>query len=400
MRVLVAHNAYQHRGGEDVVVENECALLGDRGVEVDLLTVSNDDIRGAAAKARAALAVAWSDEGRRLVADRIRAFRPDVLQVHNFFPRLTPSIYEAARAAGVPIVQTLHNYRLFCASGLLMRDGAVCEKCVGHTPLPAVLHRCYRGSLAGSLALAHMISSHRRRGTWSSRVDVFLALSEFARGRFVAAGLPADRIRVKPNFAIDPGRLHYSDERAGALFVGRLSEEKGLDHLMHAWHGIDCDLRVVGGGPLAAPLAAAAPANVTFLGPLAPEAVRAEMARARCLVLPSTCYENFPLVVAEAYAAGLPVLASRIGSLAEIVRDRETGRLFAPADPADIARVVREALDRPQELARLSLGARQAFEERYSARAVGDQLVDLYRSLSGRRGEAAGAPPRQVASNA
>jgi glycosyltransferase involved in cell wall biosynthesis len=387
MRVLVAHNSYQQRGGEDAVVENECALLATEGIEVDLLRVSNDDISGLAAKLRAARDVAYDRASLALVAERIRTFRPDVLQVHNFFPRLTPAVYDAAREARVPVVQTLHNFRVACAAATFMRDGQVCELCLGRAPLPAIRHRCYRGSLAGSIAVARMIDTHRRRRTWATKVDRFFALTEFAKAKFVAAGLPAERIIVKPNFApapvlpgLDTGK--NLRERHGALFVGRLSVEKGLPHLVEAWRHVDYPLRIAGTGPLADAIRSAAPPSVTFLGSLERDAIAAEMAAAAFLIVPSVWYEGFPMVVAEAYAAGLPVLASRIGSLAEIVAEGETGRLFAPGNPDDLIRVVHGVLADRERLAGWSEGARRAFLERYSAAAVGRILFETYRTLA------------------
>lgn len=392
MRVLVAHNSYQQRGGEDAVVANECALLAQRGLAVDLLTVSNDAIDGTMAKLRAAIDVAYDRSSHALVAERIRRFRPDVLQVHNFFPRLTPAIYDAAREAGVPVVQTLHNYRIACAAATFLRDGRVCEDCLGRSPVAAVRHRCYRGSLAGSLAVARMIDHHRRRNTWATKVDRYFALTEFAKAKLVAAGLPAGRIVVKPNFAEAPAGLPApAARRHGALFVGRLSPEKGVADLMAAWQGLDYPLRIAGSGPLADALRRDAPTSVTFLGAVEPARIAAEMAEAAFLVVPSTWYEGFPMVVAEAYAAGLPVLASRIGSLAEIVVDDETGAHFATGDPGDIARAVREAAADPEVRARWSLTARRLFEARYSAGAVAGILLDTYGELASTRARQGGS---------
>jgi glycosyltransferase involved in cell wall biosynthesis len=382
MRILIAHNSYQQRGGEDAVVENERDLLAGAGHEVETLLVSNDSIKGTAAGLKAALGVAYSGRSRELAACRIAAFRPDVLQVHNFFPLLTPAIYDAARDAGVPVVQTLHNFRITCAAATLLRDGKVCEQCIGGSPYQAVRYRCYRGSIPGSAALAHMIASHRRAGTWQTKVDRYFALTEFARSRFIAAGLPPDRIIVKPNFAPPAAAGAGAARRSGALFVGRLSSEKGVRELVQAWQHVEHPLRIAGDGPLAAELRRSAPPTVTFLGSIGPDRIKAEMAEAAALIVPSTWYEGFPMVIAEAYAVGLPVLASRIGSLAEIVADGETGRHFAPGDPADLVRVAREALADSESLQRYSAAARARFEMRYSARAALATLENTYRGLA------------------
>lgn len=396
MRVLIAHNRYQQLGGEDIVAENECAMLRRAGHDVRLETISNHTISGLAAQIEAARRVAYNPAGHRWMAEKIAEFQPDVVQVHNIFPLLTPAIYDACAEAGVPVVQTLHNFRVSCASGLMLRDGKVCEKCLGGSPYWAVRHRCYRGSTAGSLVVAHMIDRHQRSGTWSKKVDLFFALSEFAKRKFIAAGLPEERIAVKPNFAIDPGRELSGEPRGGALFVGRISAEKGVGDLIAAWAGIDAPLRICGDGPLREDLEAEAPRNVTFLGRLGPEEVRQEMARAHVLIVPSIYYENFPMVIAEAYAAGLPVLGSRIGSLAEIIRDGETGRLFSPGDARDIRACVRAMLDEPETHAQMGRRARVLYEQNYSERAVCKVLTGTYARLIGKRG----LVPVEAAANA
>lgn len=380
MRVLIAHNRYQQLGGEDIVAENECAMLRRAGHTVQLETISNDSIYGPVAKLDAARRVSYNPAGRRWMAEKIAAFQPDIVQVHNVFPLLTPAVYDACAEAGVPVVQTLHNFRVSCAGGFFLRDNKVCEKCLGGSPYWAVRHRCYRGSFLGSAAVAHMIDSHQRAGTWSKKVDLYFALSAFAKSRFIAAGIPAERIVVKPNFAVDPG-VASDGGRNGALFVGRLSEEKGVRDLVAAWSGIDAPLRICGDGPLREELEAQACENITFVGRIGSDEVRREMARAQFLTIPSIYYENFPMVIAEAYASGLPVLASRIGSLAEIVRHGETGRLFAPGDPDNMRAEVLAAFSAPDTLAGMGRRARAIFERDYSERAVCDLMTSTYAQL-------------------
>lgn len=381
MRVLVVHNAYQQRGGEDVAAENETALLRDYGCDVDLMIVSNDAVAGFGAKARAALDVTDSATGRRLVAERIAAFRPDIVQVHNFFPLLSPSIFDSCIEAGVPVVQSLHNFRLTCAAGSLTRNGRVCEDCVGGSPHHAVINRCYRGSFAGSLALAHMIRRHQRRGTWRTKVDHFFVLTDFARDIFVRAGVPRERISLKANYAPCVANGSPTRPRQGVLYAGRLAADKGLRLLLAAWAHLDVPLRIAGTGPLSAELAAIAPSHVTLLGKLDAGELRREMEAAAALILPSTAYEGLPMVIVEAFSLGLPVLASRLGGLVEIVEEGSNGHLFAPGDPADIAAVVRRTLADPAALQRLSYGARRSYDERYCADAVARTLLGTYRSV-------------------
>lgn len=385
MKILIAHNRYQQRGGEDVVVDLEYEMLRAAGIDVTLREVDNNGIQGIAAKLMTAAMVAYNPWGRAWMRDQIADVRPDIVHVHNSFPRLSPSIYDACRDAGVPVVQTLHNFRISCAAGTFVRDGRACEQCLTGSSYQAVAYRCYRGSILGSLALASMIDHHKRAKTYARKVDQFIALTEFSRSKYVAAGLPAERIAVKPNTAPDHGRSGDTVARQGALYVGRLSPEKGVEFLLDAWNGIDYPLRVAGTGPLAAALAAHAPKNVTFLGAIDPAKVRAEMARAAFLVVPSTCYEGFPMVIAEAYASGLPVLASRIGSLAEVVNPGVSGHLFEPGDTGSLATVLRRTIRNPVELASLSKTARATYDAKYSGHVVLQQLLAIYTRVLSKR---------------
>jgi glycosyltransferase involved in cell wall biosynthesis len=378
MRILIVHNSYQQPGGEDAVVANEHALLDQHGHETRLWTVNNDGITGAWAKIAVAVRASYSRPARDLVAQVVADFAPAVVHIHNFFPLLSPSVYDACRAGGVAVVQTLHNYRLICPGAYLLRDGHVCEDCVGASPYRAAIHGCYRGSRMGSLAVARMDDLHRRRGTWSHKVDRFIAMSIFAKSKFVAAGFPPDRIAVKPNFA-PCRRAAQSAPRAGALYVGRLSAEKGVATLLRAWETLEVPLRVVGDGPLRETVERSADSKVAALGWMAPDAVAVEMARAAFLVLPSVWPEaGFPMVTIEALSQALPVIASRIPTVEEIVRDGENGLLFTAGDAADLVSKVDWASRHPEEMRRMGLSARRIYEERYSPSVNLGQLTNIY----------------------
>ncbi len=376
MKILVVHNAYREPGGEDAVVAREVALLGAHGHAVATWIADNSAIEGPIPAALAGLRAAYSRPARDALAARLAADRPDLVHAHNLFPRLSPSIYDAARAARVPVVQTLHNYRLVCPAATLLRDGRPCELCVTGSAYQAVRYACYRGSRLGSFAVARMVERHRRAGTWTTKVDRFIALTAFARGRLVAGGLPADRVTVSGNFVADPGPAPAGTKREGLLFVGRLSEEKGIRPLLAAAALAGVGLRLAGDGPLAA-LVRAAP-GITALGRLGPAAVRAEMARATALVLPSLWYEAFPLVLVEAFAAGLPVIASGLGSLAELVEDGVTGRHVAPGSAAALAQALRWAVDNPTVLAAMGAGARETFLAKHTPDAAYARLAAIY----------------------
>jgi len=365
-----------------MAVRQECAMLRAAGFTVDLLEANNDAIGSAAQKIKAAIQVPYSFSARQMVSDRILAFRPEIVHVHNFFPTLTPSVYDACRGAGVPVVQTLHNYRLMCANGLLFREGHVCTECLGRTfPLPAIRHGCYRDSRLGSAAVAAMIGIHRIRNTWIQRVDRFIALTEFARGLFATeAGIPREKIAVKPNAAPDPG---LGDGCGGyALYVGRFSREKGIEIVLEAAtreSGLGIALRVAGSGPLQAKVEAAQSAGrLEYVGWQDPDGVRRLMLQARVLLIPSLCFEGLPMVVPEAFGAGLPIIASRIGALATLVEDGANGLLVEPGNPAALASAVRRIASDGRLESELRRGARQTYEALYRPEVNVRLLQQIY----------------------
>ena len=382
MRILFVHNRYQQPGGEDSVVQAEIALLRSRGHEVDFLEEDNDGIVGWIDAASTAIESVYSFSSARTARRRIESFKPDLVHVHNFFPRLSPSIHYACHEKKVPVVQTLHNYRLLCPAATFMRNGAVCEDCLGKTiPWPAVKHGCYHSSKLATAAVANMLSIHRGLQTWSRKVARFIALSEFSRGKFIAGGLPEGRIAIKPNFVsldtgIGAGTGNY------ALFVGRLSEEKGLTTLLEAWkkthsHG---RLKIVGDGPMA-PLvrdAASTVPGIEWLGPRTRSEVSRLMADASFLVFPSIWYETFGMVLIEAFSAGLPVIASNLGAMAELIRDGSTGKLFQARSSDELATTVDWAFANPDALQAMRLSARREFELKYTAESNYAQLMGIY----------------------
>ena len=379
-RVLIVHNYYQHSGGEDSVVASEKALLEDNGHAVAQYSVDNHSIAGLAKTAKVFFDVAYSRSARDAFAREIEAFRPDIVHVHNFFPLLTTSIYDACQAAGVPVVQTLHNFRITCAGVYLLRDGKQCELCLDGSAYWGAVHRCYRGSALGSLAVARMIDVNKRQGTWRTKVDRFIALSESAKSRFVLAGVPADRIVVKPHFATDPGETTPGPRR-GALYVGRLSPEKGVHELIAAWRQVDYPLRVAGDGPLADELRAKAPPNVTFLGQISNAEVRREMTQAAMLVMFSNCLESFGMVLVEAFATGLPAVVSNIGTPSHIVRHGENGHHVQVGDPDALAAAVNALCRDPAKLEQLGKAARRDYLANYTPETNYEQLTAIYDRL-------------------
>lgn len=377
MRVLIVHNRYQLRGGEDVVAEAETALLRDNGVEVCVYQRSNDELRQMP-RALAALSTIWSRRAAIEIGELCDRQRPDLIHFHNTFPLVSAAPYWTAAARQIPVVQTLHNFRLLCPQAMLLRDGLPCHDCVGRLPWRAVTRRCYHGSAAQSGVAAAALVAHRLIGSYRRRVQAYIALSCFSRAQYIAGGLPAQRIHVKPNFVED--RCEAAPmRRGGGLFVGRLSAEKGVAMLIDAVTLLGeraGPLRVVGDGPLAAPVRAAFGAG--YLGQRSPAQVGALMRSSSFLVAPSTCLETFGLVAIESFAAGLPVIASGHGGLGELIEDGVTGLHVRPGDAADLARKIAWARAHPEAMAAMGRAARARYLALYTPQRNFTLLQSIY----------------------
>jgi glycosyltransferase involved in cell wall biosynthesis len=387
MRVLVAHNFYQQPGGEDQVFHSELALLEARGHEPVPFEMHNDDV-AAIGKLRLAAATLWNRSAAARIADIVREKRIDVVHFHNTFPLMSPSVYYAAHSAGAAVVQTLHNFRLLCPGANFFRDGQVCEKCLGKSlPLAGITHKCYRDSRGASAVTATMLSVHRMIGTYQNGVDAYITPTSFAREKFIAGGLPADRIFVKPNF-VDPDPGLGPGGGDCAIFVGRLSHEKGLDTLLAAWQQPDMPpLKIVGDGPLADQVkgALATHRNIEWLGRRPMDQVLDLIGRAGVLVFPSECYETFGRVAVEAYAKGTPVVASGHGAPGDVVDDGRTGLLFKPSDGADLAAKVKQLMADPDLRQRMRENGRREYEDKYTGQRNYEMLMTIYQSARVRR---------------
>jgi glycosyltransferase involved in cell wall biosynthesis len=402
VRVLLVHNFYGSAApsGENLAFELERDLLARSGHEVLTFVRHSDELRrqGWLGTLRGALATPWNPFARAALLREAEAIRPDVVHVHNTFPLLSPAIFAPLGRVAARVL-TLHNYRLFCPAAIPVRAGRTCTECLDQrSVLPSLRHGCYRGSRVATAPLALSVGLARAASIWQRHVEAFVALTGFQRDLMVAAGLPAGSVFVKPNFY--PGRPEVQPfaGRSGVVFVGRLSEEKGVRHLLEAWRvwGPEAPpLRVVGDGPLRQALEAQARAGgtgrVTFLGQVAPDAAQAEIGAARLLVVPSTWFEGFPMVLREAFAFGTPAAVSDLGPLPDLVERGRAGVVFRAGDPAALLAAVRASWEEPGGLARRSAAARRAYEEKYAEKENLRALLDIYRraiEVRGARGAA------------
>ena len=386
MKILLAHNKYQVSGGEEVVLEQERQLLENAGHEVIIYCRSNREIEKFNAMERLTLIgrTVWAVDTEREFSQLLTQEKPDIVHVHNTFFMLSPSIYGACKAHGVPVVQTLHNFRLMCPNVTFFRDGKVCEECVEHGLWRSVYHGCYRDSRAATASVALMLGIHRFLGTWEKSVTCFIALTAFGRQKFIAGGLPPEKIAVKPNFVHpDPGERTRRGEYG--LFVGRLSREKGISTLLQAWERLPRHyaLHIIGDGPERDGLEAQAHqlglSAVQFRGRLSRDETLTAMKTARFLVVPSGWYETFGMCIAEAFACGTPVICSRLGAMQELVSDGRTGLHFSCGDPSDLAKKVAWAWSHPNEIDAMGREARAEYEGKYTPERNYPMLMGIYR---------------------
>lgn len=399
MRVLSVHNFYQSNApsGEDAVFKNEVKLLQNNGIEVISYLRHNDGISDSSIREKLRLPFVnmWSKDTYKDLRDVMKKTKPDVCHLHNIFYLISPSAYYACKDAGVPVVQTLHNFRFFCVNGLLMRNGSVCEDCVGNAPWRGAIHGCYRQSRLYSIPLAFMQGLHRHIGTWQNAIDAYIALTEFSKEKFIDCGLSEEKVFIKPNFLADPPEPNYAND-GYAAFIGRLSKEKGVHIAIDAFKTLslldssDLTLKVIGDGPLRKALTESVKMSgvdryVEFVGRQSFDDCMQLLRGARFLVIPSVCYEGFPMTVVEAFACGKPVIASNLGSLAELVEDGRTGLLFEPSNPQDLANKMRWMIEHKDACIEMGKNARKVFEEKYTAEKNFKILMNIYNTVLNRK---------------
>ncbi|MGB0524929.1 MAG: glycosyltransferase family 4 protein [Flammeovirgaceae bacterium] len=382
MKILFIHNYYKKAGGEDQVVENEMALLREQGHQVALLSFHNEALKQGIGEIRNFF---FNTTAYQSVIQSIRKFQPDVIHVHNFFYQASPAVFYAAQSAAVPVVQTLHNYRLICANALLMRDAKPCELCIKQVfNWYGVKYKCFQGSAIKTALLSSMIAWHHEQKTWVSRVNRFIALTDFAKQKFIssALGIPAHKITVKANSVIDLGVLPPAKRENFLLFVGRLSTEKGIEVLLDALVLIQLPVRIIGNGPLAQRVVERVQQldHVQYLGEQSHHEVLAQLGKSRGVLFPSVCYEGLPTVILEAFSVGTPVIASAIDNINQIVLNQVNGLTFETGNAQALAKQA-NLLVEEQRWAKLAEKARWSFEQAYTPEMNYQQLIEIYQEV-------------------
>lgn len=403
LHIVMIHDRYQYVGGEDVSTDADVELLREYGHQVTLIEVHNDIIKAFSKfeKLKLFAQTAWNFKVYREMRSQFQQLKPDLVHVQNFFPLFSPSIHAAARSLNIPTVQHLHNFRLGCLNGYLLKDGKICEACVGRNPWRGIVYRCYRQSAIASIAVWAMVTINRWRRTWTQDVNAFITPSHFAAQKFIEIGIPRDRLYVKP-YVINPAsytsQMEHSDyfeysQRIKFLFVGRLSPEKGIITLLKAWAELnrsDWQLEIIGEGEQKPILEGFVKdyglTNVRFLGYLPPSQIAEAMQTASAIVVPSQWYETFGRVVVEAFACGKPVLASNLGALSELITPEYNGFLISRDRPSDSLSSAWAAKlywcgTNPEALARLGKNAFQTYQELYTRSINYQQLMEIYASL-------------------
>ncbi len=384
MRVLLVHNYYRFRGGEDSAFETSRDVLSAAGLEVGSLTTSSAEAVSELGRLGVLKGAVWGRTAARDFLRRVVSFGPDVVHFHNTFPTMSPAHFRVVREAGLPTVATLHNYRYACLNGLRFRGGRACSLCVGTRLAGAgIRHACYGDSRLVSAGAALIRASHMARGTWAGGVDRYIVPSDYARVHAVESGVPSTRLVVIPH-TVFPVPEAGTGSGGYAVFAGRLSTEKGIRTLVRAWHDgkPGLPLKVAGSGPLAEELRSTAAKDVELLGSLDRLAVLELLSGARLAIVPSESGETFGLAALEALAVGTPVLVSRVGALPEFLSDAGSGT-FEPGDPVSLIRAVRDFLEAEVPEATRREAARRSFEERFAPSVHVASLMRVYRSLSG-----------------
>lgn len=382
MKILVIHNQYLEKGGEDRVVDAEIKMLKDSGNQVVCYKCSNNDIKsfGFFKKIKFLFKdINWNRKSYEEIKKMAREEKPDLAHIHNIFIYLSPSVYFALKETGIPVVQTLHNYRLICLKGTFYANNRICEDCLSGSCMRAVFKRCWRGSFILSAFLARMLYKNTKSKMFQENVDAFITLSEFSRNKFKQAGFPEEKLFVKSNFV--DFRLNEEKKENYGLFLGRLVDYKGVDALLKAYAKLDKHyLKIIGGGPMFDEVRKRIKnsKNIQLLGMLPYGEAMDYLRKAAFVVFPSECYENMPLTIIESLASGTPVIASNLGAMKELVEDNITGLLFKTQDPEDLVKKIRFLTDNNELYEKMKANARKRYEAKFTKQINCDNLMNIY----------------------
>ncbi len=385
MRILMIHNYYQFSGGEDIVFNAEKKLLQENGHEVIEYVRDNHEVQTNGLFSTGIQSL-WSIKTYVDLSKLIKRTKPDIAHFHNTFFMISPSAYYACHHSHIPVVQTLHNYRLICPAATLLRNDKICEICI-HKKIqwPGVLYGCWQYSRMKSAMVAIHNGLHHFLGTWKTKIDRYIVLTDFCRQKFLESGLPVEKIVVKPNFLF---RSKHFPGKSGeyVLFIGRICKEKGLDILLQAWKSLpEIPLKIVGDGPLIDSVRAKLKTDnlnqVELVGRLSNEKILEMISKARYLVIPSILYETFSMVVIESYSCGIPVIVPDTGNFKTLVYEARTGLLFHNSDPSDLAKKAQWAWDNPVSMIDFGKNALEEYEQKYTAEQNYQQLMQIYNDV-------------------
>ncbi len=383
MKIVQVHNYYQISGGEDTVVAAEKKLLEEKGHQVITYYRHNSEIKNQTFTKKLGLLkeTNWSDFTYHDFLKVLEKEQPDLCHVHNFLPLISPSIFYACEKANVPVVQTLHNYRLICTNGLLMRQGQICESCLGKSAYQSVLKKCYRDSMIQTYAIASMLEKHKKRQTWTTKIDAFICLTEFARDKFIAHGLPPEKLKIKPNFmgGNSSKEIEKKEENPYFIYVGRLTESKGVNLFKAINADLPFPIKMVGEGELMNELRGLP--TIEVLGTKTHDETVALIRNARALILPSLWYEGMPMVILEAFAVKTPVIASNLGAMKSMIQHTNNGLLFSAGSSAELLNLLQMAKDYPDKMKVLADNAFANYAELYSSEANYEKLMEIYQSV-------------------
>jgi glycosyltransferase involved in cell wall biosynthesis len=391
LKIIHVHNFYLQPGGEDTVFMAEVNLLQNHGHNIIKYIDDNTRIKEIN-PIKIAIQTIWSQTSYNKINRILQKESPDVVHFHNTFPLISPAAYYACRANNVPVVQSLDNPRLICPAATFYRDGNLCQDCLGKTPpLPGIIHGCYHHSRVQTAVIASMLTFHRWSKTWRNLVDIYLVATEFYKQKFIEGGLPSEKIVIKPHFIeIDPESNSSKQLGEYVLFIGRLDPEKGIRTLLTAWNKINIPLKIRGDGQLEQEVLEFILFHklnsIEIIKRLSKGELSQMIINARFLIWPSEgYYETFGMVAIECFAQGVPVIASDIGVMREIVENEKTGLLFDPGNPDDLASKVEWMWNHPRECAKMGHNARREYEEKYTPARNYQVLLDVYTQVTAKK---------------